>query len=62
IAAGGVMAALSWALPGDGLAPALVTLVAAGVAGAAAYGGLLWWVKSRELGRVVALVRGARAS
>lgn len=61
LAAGLVMAFVAWFVPGDGLGPALVTVVAAAVAGGAAYAALMWWGKSRELERVVGLVRGARA-
>ncbi|HEX2057245.1 MAG TPA: murein biosynthesis integral membrane protein MurJ [Actinomycetota bacterium] len=61
LVAGGVMAFASWFVPGSGLGPALVTIVAAGAAGSAVYGGLMWWTKSRELERVLVLVRGIRA-
>ena len=61
VVAGAVMAAVSWSLPGDGFGPSLVTLAGAGIVGAAAYFALMSWTKSRELGRVVALVRGGKA-
>lgn len=61
IVAGAVMAAVAWSLPGDGFAPSLLTLAAAGLVGAASYVGLMTVGKSRELGRVAALVRGIRA-
>ena len=61
VAAGGVMAFASWFVPGSGIGGALLSLVVAGVAGAAAYAALMWWAKSRELERVVLLVRGKSA-
>lgn len=61
LAAGGIMALISWSLPGDGFGPSLVTLGAASVAGFGAYFALMSWGRSRELGRVVALVRGIRS-
>ncbi|HEX2294588.1 MAG TPA: murein biosynthesis integral membrane protein MurJ [Actinomycetota bacterium] len=61
VAAGGVMAFVSWFVPGEGFGPSLVTLVGAAVAGGAAYAGLMAWAGSRELTRVAALVRGIRS-
>jgi putative peptidoglycan lipid II flippase len=61
LAAGVVMAFAAWFVPGTGVAAALVTLVAAGAAGAGAYVALMSWGKSRELQRVAALVRGMRS-
>lgn len=61
LAAGAAMAFVAWFVPGDGIGPALVTLVAAAVAGAAVYAALMYWTKSREMERVLGLVRGARA-
>jgi putative peptidoglycan lipid II flippase len=61
LAAGAAMWLVAGALPGEGIGGSLVTLVIAGVVGAAAYAGLMSWVKSRELQRVVLLVRGSRA-
>lgn len=61
LAAGAVMAFVSWFVPGSGFAAALVTLVAAGALGGAAYVALMSWGKSRELQRVAALARGIRS-
>jgi hypothetical protein len=61
LAAGAVMAVAAWLLGSDGVGDSFVTLAVAGVAGAACYAGLMSWAKSREMQRLVLLVRGARA-
>ena len=61
LAAGAAMAFVGWFVPGTGLDAALVTLLAAGMVGAGTYLALMSWSGSRELQRVLALVRGLRA-
>ncbi|MFN2586536.1 MAG: murein biosynthesis integral membrane protein MurJ [Actinomycetota bacterium] len=61
LAAGAVMALAARLLDADGTAASFLTLGVAGGAGAACYALLMSWAKSRELERVVLLVRGARA-
>ena len=60
LVAGIVMLFVAVFLPGSGAAGSLLTLVGAGGAGVAAYLASMGWGRSRELARIVALLRGAR--